>query len=76
MVTGTIHFYLGAIRIAQLIQTRGLSLRSEKKIELVYKVISALPHRFRELNVSKNDPAVTKARGRYLDGSDWSGELC
>src|SRR5882724_11445122 len=24
MVTGTIHFYLGAIRIAQLIQTRGL----------------------------------------------------
>jgi hypothetical protein len=25
MVTGTIHFYLGAIRIAQLIQTRGLS---------------------------------------------------
>jgi hypothetical protein len=26
MVTGTIHFYLGATRIAQLIQTRGLSL--------------------------------------------------
>jgi hypothetical protein len=25
MVTGTIHFYLGATRIAQLIQTRGLS---------------------------------------------------
>jgi hypothetical protein len=24
MVTGTIHFYLGATRIAQLIQTRGL----------------------------------------------------
>ena len=26
MVTGTIHFYLGATRIAQLIQTRGLSV--------------------------------------------------
>jgi hypothetical protein len=26
MVTGTIHFYLGAIRIAQLIQTRGLTI--------------------------------------------------
>jgi hypothetical protein len=26
METGTIHFYRGAIRIAQLIQTRGLSV--------------------------------------------------
>jgi site-specific DNA recombinase len=32
METGTIHFYRGAIRIAQLIQTRGLSVIERQKI--------------------------------------------
>ena len=44
MVTGTIHFYLGAIRIAQLIQTRGLRSEDLKEEKMVTTPLTR--HRF------------------------------
>ena len=79
MATGTIHFYLGTTRIAQLIQTRGLSFEksdcSIRQADVQQSKQSGYTRVFNEVKSLGEIDSKTRTSDQTVIGNFWNGNI-